>query len=307
MSKAKVEKIDNNKFCVSDDDFVRVKQCGNIIDVMSSFFPSRQQTQKLDKNNYVVLSTGEIMQYEHTTTRAENTVSIKKSMRNLRDIINTNCANISRCKFVTLTYRENMRDTDRLYTDIKKFFMRLRYHLKDTKFEYITVIEPQGRGAWHAHILLIFNQRAPFIANDKVCEIWGNGFTKITNIDSVDNLGAYLTAYLCDLDVKQATLQDIKQAKDIKEIEATDKDGNKISKRVIKGGRLKYYPTGMRFYRCSRGIKRPQIIECPYSKAKEIVGNAPLCFEKTSALTKNKGEVINVFKYQQYNKLRTNK
>lgn len=307
MSMAKVKKIENTSFQVSDDDFVRVKQCGNIIEVMSSHFPSRQQTQKLDKDNYLVISTGEIMQYEHTATRAENTVSIKKSMRNLRDIINTNCANISRCKFVTLTYRENMRDTEQLYTDIKKFFMRLRYFLKDKKFEYITVIEPQGRGAWHAHILLIFNQRAPFIANDNVCEIWGKGFTKITNIDSVDNLGAYLTAYLTDLDVEQASLQDLKDAKDIKEVEATDKNGNKVSKRVIKGGRLKYYPTGTRFYRCSRGVKRPQVIECSYRKAREIVGNAQLCFEKTSALTKNKNEVINIFKYQQYNKLRTNK
>ena len=302
MSKAK--KIGNEKFIVSDKDFVRVKTSGNIIEVMSSRFQSRQQTQKLDKNNYIVLSTGELRQYEHTETRAENAVSIKKSMRNLRDIINTNCTDTTKCKFLTLTYRDNMRDTDRLYTDIKKFFMRLRYHLKNTKFEYITVIEPQGRGAWHAHILLIFNKRAPFIPNSDIEKIWGKGFTKITNIDSIDNIGAYLTAYLTDLDIEQASLQDIKQAKDIKEVETLDKDGNKVSKRVIKGGRLKYYPTGTRFYRCSRGVKRPQVIQCSYSKAREIVGNATLCYEKTSALTKDNGEVINVFKYEQYNKLR---
>ena len=37
---------------------------------------------------------------------------------------------------------------------------------------------------------------APYIKNNKLQEIWGNGFVKINNIDNVDNVGAYVSEYL---------------------------------------------------------------------------------------------------------------
>ena len=40
---------------------------------------------------------------------------------------------------------------------------------------------------------------------------------------------------------------------------AEDADGKKISKKIVKGGRLKLYPVGMNIIRYSRGVKRPDV------------------------------------------------
>ena len=60
------------------------------------------------------------------------------------------------CKFkglsvmLTLTYRENMTDRDRMARDFDVFMKRLRRVVPG--LEYVCVFEQQKRGAWHAHI-----------------------------------------------------------------------------------------------------------------------------------------------------------
>ena len=51
---------------------------------------------------------------------------------------------------LTLTYRENMTDRERMKRDFDVFMKRLRRAVPDV--EYICVFERQKRGAWHAHI-----------------------------------------------------------------------------------------------------------------------------------------------------------
>lgn len=51
---------------------------------------------------------------------------------------------------LTLTYRENMVDRDRMQRDLDVFLKRVRRVIPS--FEYICVFERQKRGAWHAHI-----------------------------------------------------------------------------------------------------------------------------------------------------------
>ncbi len=51
---------------------------------------------------------------------------------------------------LTLTYRENMIDRERMQRDLDVFLKRLRRVLPS--FEYICVFERQKRGAWHAHL-----------------------------------------------------------------------------------------------------------------------------------------------------------
>ena len=72
---------------------------------------------KLNKNTYVDTRTGVICKFKHTTTRMDDIKSIKNSMSNLRDLVNTNVTNAENCLWVTLTYKENMPDNKRLYTD----------------------------------------------------------------------------------------------------------------------------------------------------------------------------------------------
>lgn len=51
---------------------------------------------------------------------------------------------------LTLTYRENMVDRERMARDFDAFVKRVRRVMPD--FEYVCVFERQKRGAWHAHI-----------------------------------------------------------------------------------------------------------------------------------------------------------
>lgn len=298
----KIEKIDNNLF-VNDDSIVQVKKTGNITEIKTCLRECKQTIRKISAQEYIVLDTGELKQYKHTEKRIENPTSLKQSMRNLRDIINTNCTDPRKCKFLTLTYRENMQDPQKLYQDVKNFHKRLRYFLKNTKFEYISVIEPQGRGSFHIHELLIFNKKAPFIPNSKIEELWQyNGFTTTKNIDNIDNIGAYLCEYLTSIPIEQADLKDIKSLSNIKEVNTTDENGKPISKHIIKSGRLMYYKKGQRFFRCSRGILRPEVIKCPYSVAKDMVKNSVLTYEKTIKISdENNDAVLNIINYKQYN------
>tara|TARA_Y100001951_G_C11253905_1_gene248180 strand:+ start:134 stop:1000 length:867 start_codon:yes stop_codon:yes gene_type:complete len=51
---------------------------------------------------------------------------------------------------LTLTYRENMLDRDRMQRDLDVFLKRVRRVIPG--FQYIAVFERQKRGAWHAHL-----------------------------------------------------------------------------------------------------------------------------------------------------------
>lgn len=51
---------------------------------------------------------------------------------------------------LTLTYRENMVDRERMARDLDVFLKRVRRVIPD--FEYVCAFERQKRGAWHAHL-----------------------------------------------------------------------------------------------------------------------------------------------------------
>ena len=166
-----IKRVDNSEAKNNSKSVVTVKKTGDIIEIKHASSEARQNIEKIDKDHYVIVSTGEVKEVNHSEKRIENTESIKQSMKNLRDLINCNCTEPDNCLWLTLTYKENMQNQKQLYEDVKKFFMRLRYHLEE-EFEYITTIEPQARGAYHAHVILIFDNKRPFIPNEKTAEIW---------------------------------------------------------------------------------------------------------------------------------------
>lgn len=145
---------------------VTVKVCGNVIEVRHSGQGAPEITiEKLSADEYLDKRTGEIKEFQHTENRAENTASVAQTLRNLRDLINANLTDPERALWVTLTYREIMTDQERLYRDFHAFWKRfLRWQAKagQEQAEYIAAAEPQGRGAWHLHLLLLFPGKAPF-------------------------------------------------------------------------------------------------------------------------------------------------
>lgn len=245
-----------------------------------------------------------IKSYKNTENRSQSPNEIRKTFKRLRSIINTNVTDSRKCKFITLTYSENMTDPVRLRSDLSLFIKRFKYfveHLKNQKgndlgltFEYISVLEPQQRGAWHAHIIFIFNKQVRFIKNYDVSRIWSHGFTTTRKVDSVDNIGAYLTAYLADIEVSDSvdsqSLEFLKSSQSnivIKDCVVPEYDNSgtpqgKQKKKFIKGGRLYLYPKGFHLYRCSKGIKRPEVVYHSYKEVLQELGcSASLTFHKS--------------------------
>ena len=216
---------------------------------------------KIDKESYYYIDkeTGarEIRKYKKNENRADSIESLKRSFKNLMQLIRTNfLENRKNQLFLTLTYRENMQDKDKLYKDFDRFMKKLKYKFKESKFEYIAVAEPQERGAWHLHIMLKdIKNKSLFIDNKDLEEMWGHGWTDCQRLKS-DDLGAYYVAYFTNL-----------------ELEQTEEEEKKNGKRYVKGSRLSLYPTGMKFYRCSRGIKRPKEYFATLGQVIEEYGN----------------------------------
>lgn len=306
MPRAKIERLQEH-LQPEKNSSVQVKQMGHITEIRFMRKTPEVNIQKIDKDQYVVLATGEVKDFQHTINRADNKTSVAKSLANLRDLLNTNITDTSCCLWVTLTYKENMQDNKRLYQDFRKFHMRMLHYLKQNSlptYEYIVAMEPQGRGAWHAHLVMIFPDKAPFIPNDTLADIWGHGFTKTKSLKDVDNVGLYLTAYLTDMEITDAILESGKIKGDLRAVNTQDGQGNKQTKAVVKGVRLNLYPPGFRIYRTSRGIKKPRVVNCTEAEAMEEVGDAPMTFERTIKVMDDSGKGFNIINYRQYNKAR---
>ena len=291
------------------DRICKVTTTGNIVEIMEISALNRKQTvQRLNKDEAVVLSTGEKIQLNHADDRSGNVKNMRKSMKNLRDLINANITDTGNCLFITLTYAENMTDEKRLYDDMRKFLQRLKYYCKVNGLlipEYIAVVEPQGRGAWHVHLFLLFPEKAPFVPSIKLAELWGFGFVKIEKIDNVDNVGAYLTAYLCNLPLEEAEQNGIDPS-DYRmiECEVESELGVKQKKKILKGARLSMYPAGMNFYRCSRGVKRPEVEWMTVDKANKKASAGTLTYEKYIRISED--EFLSDISYRYFNALRGN-
>lgn len=291
---------------IGQESLVSVKKMNHIYEIC--YIEKRNTTipiKLIDKNTYVLLSTGEVKECEHIENRSDNKMQVSQSLKRLRDYINTNVVDVKKCKWITLTYSENMTDTKRLYLDFKNFIKRFKY--KFGHIEYIVACEPQGRGAWHCHCIIIFNEIAPYIPNKDIEILWGNGFTKTNKLDDIDNIGAYLTAYLGDLELSYCEKNNIKYNKnDIKEVEEVGNIKLKTPKKFVKGGRLHMYPPNFNIYRISRGIKKPKKEYYSYSVIKEKIGLKCPTFTKAILLTDIEKNFSNKIIYEYYNIKRLN-
>lgn len=299
----KIEKLTQN---IYPRGLVQLKQMGNILEVRSMSRTPTMPIKKLDKDYFVELGTGEIKEFKHTEKRTDNLTSVAQSLKHLREYINSNIMEPRKALFITLTYAENMTDGQRLYDDFRKFNMRLAYYTRKNElppYEYIVVIEPQARGSLHAHLLLIFQKKAPFFPAADLAKLWGLGFIKIKALKNVDNIGAYLSAYLGDMELGETLIAN-SSGKGFKVVESTDKEGQRSTKAIVKGARLKLYPKGFRLFRKSRGIVPPTITDCTNAEAMQQVGSAALTYEKTIKLTDDSGKTCNIINYRHYNKKR---
>ena len=255
--------------CIDSRQSVSLKYLGNKREISISERHSAGATiMPISKDEYVLLSTGEVKQFEnHATDRTENIRNLEKTMRNLSDLINANISpnNAECCRFITLTYKENQNSSKCLYRDFSNFNKRFKRRMEQLghSYDYIVSVEAQGRGAFHLHCIFIFARKAPYIENSVLAEMWGLGFVSIQALNTnIDDIGKYLTAYLADLPADDTNFAAELAGGQVKEVDVAGKN-----KRIIKGARLKLLPAGIRIYRYSKGIRKPLVKEMAFCEA----------------------------------------
>ena len=186
---------------------------------------SRENMVAVDKDGELWADWRSIKFMRSNTSRFANPRQVQKSCENFKWLVR---ANEDRVRlFVTLTYAKNMRDTRQLYQDFRAFWQRLQREVSSVE-GYLVAFEPQKRGAWHAHVLLLSSKPMLYIANKHMHAIWGKGFTKTQRPKGIKDVASYLTSYLTN--VKEGT-------------------------RSKKGARLGMYPAGFHFLRHSKRIR----------------------------------------------------
>jgi len=171
-------------------------------------------------------------------------------------------------KFITLTFKENMRDIEYADDQFKKFIMRFKYKFKISKLKYIAVREFQKRGAIHYHLLCdwdhIFESEEEIRHYERFLgeKIWKHGFVDIKQINHVDNVGAYIIKYM----TKNIAIEFFK---------------------------------GKKIYLCSKGLERPMVYRG--LEAEEVIKTYKLQQKKEVFTNSYESEYHGKIVYKEYN------
>ncbi len=296
----RIKKIDSDTVKLCETTKVKLKTAGNTRVVQFTAGNNKScPVQNLSKETYLDKKTGEIKQKKKSENRYQSPKSARKSINRLGDLIRCNATDPAKCKWLTVTYKDVMTDGKQAFQDAKQFLRKLKRYLAKQNnlttgqklFKYITVAEPQGEqhgNSWHLHILLIFDDTAPFIENETIAGLWGHGITSTHKVFDGDGLALYFKAHLSDVEYEDESTES-----DKKKPETVEKTVDGVSKQFIKGERLKYYPAGMNLYSSSRGMKKPVVEEMTNAEAMERVGDSELVYRETYAIgDKDKGNLI---------------
>ena len=259
---------------INNSDWVRMRNMQGIIEIQYMQKKNNDcPIQILPGKRYALKETGEIFNFKENQdkSRMNSYKSLRRTFKNLRYLINNNFIGARNELFLTLTYgadkgkRLTFDDSKQFYIDFKIFIKEMRR--KFGKLEYINVVEPHEDGHIHAHVLVKFlDIKTVFIDSKLIEKIWGRGFVKVSSLKDVDNIGAYVSAYLSDVELTEQTAMDVVKSNENPEIKEVN------GKKYIKGGRLKYYPAEFNLYRASRGIIKPDIVEGISEEIKKEAG-----------------------------------
>ena len=171
----------------------KIIQSGDIIEIYEY---SEGYLKGYENNN---ANSGRKIGYKSENYEEHRKQVLQRAKKNLRRLINANVGQYGKeftAKFLTLTFKDNVKDLDKANYEFKKFIQRLNYYcfgVKKNNLKYTCVVEFQKRGAIHYHVI-IYNM--PYLKANDIANVWGNGFIKINKIDNVDNVGAYVSEYL---------------------------------------------------------------------------------------------------------------
>jgi hypothetical protein len=292
------------------DTFITVEQQGeNHLIATWMLRETKCHIKKLPGGFYQNLRTGEIKEMAKGTGQKDNH-NLRITFEKLRGLIRTNFTDGGQNQvFITLTYAKHMANPYTAQEDFKNFWKRLSYNYPDHKLDYISVIEPQGSGSWHFHIMVKSDKKELWIDKNKLKEIWGKGRTSVERLKSTD-VGAYYVSYFTALNKEAArpsARSDVTLGEAMQQLEdeiaihdsENETERMKLMKKQIKGARLKYYPKGIKFFTCSQDISR-SVKRKSIQQEADTFGN--LVHSHTVEISDGEGKMLNIMQKGQYYK-----
>lgn len=277
--------------CLSSAEIIKVFEGNGIVEVESmqkAPFSLSNRFVRLSGTEYLDKKTGEIKKYnKKAKTRNESPNELRKTFKALRRLINYNFCAGNNEKHITLTYGKLQKDYKQVNSDFRQWWRKIKKYFPS--LEYICVIEYQASGSIHLHVLVkdIDNEDLP-LDQTLLNETWSKGFSEVTDIKNVSNLGAYLTAYFINLNLNE---------------DIQNKNANKL---ILKGERLKYYKTNQRIFSTSRGIVRNKGHTTTLEEVEKITRGAKLVYADSKIISKinenGKEYIVNRCTYQQFNR-----
>lgn len=128
--------------------------------------------------------------------------SLNRSQKHLKRLINANIGawGTEKAKFITLTFKSNIKNHETANPEFEKFVKRLNYYVfkdKKARLKYTCCVERQTRGALHYHVVFY---NLPYVKQKELLKVWQKGkyggSLCVNAIDEVDNVGVYVAKYI---------------------------------------------------------------------------------------------------------------
>ena len=302
-TKSKIYFEEGENYNLPKESKVQVVDCGNKIIIKHSWRNSNNLKKYIrkDKNHYMDIDTGEIMEYSKNSpykTKKE----IVKAMKYLRELIQANFKGNFNELFITVTCRNEVTDIRKIKRYAKYFIKKLKKKYPEKQFEYIYKFERQENQNWHIHFLIkdIKNKQL-YIPNENIETIWNRGFTKTQRVYDGSSTEERL---LTQEDEELLSEEDATTNEALKSIKATGK--SVIANYMSKTSQLNDFPRGERIYVKSQGIIPPHKTNMKYKDAIDKIRNGKYYFmkEKTIIVKSSQNDkIINTHKIEEYKKL----
>lgn len=210
--------------------------------------------ERLNRKEYMVVSTGEVKEYQFREEKGEN--GLRRSMKKLNQILKNNFAGAGNELFITLTAEKDVTDFLEMKAKFQQWWRKMKREYKD--LEFVAILEKHTeRDSWHIHTMVkAIEHKRLYIPNNKIEKIWGYGFTKTSRITSTPTAN----------DIKE----DYKMAYKDK---ITEKFGiDKVINYMCKSKTKEQIPICERCYYKSKGIKMPIPQKIRYDETRQQMG-----------------------------------
>lgn len=178
-----------------------------------------------------------------------NLRSVQRAIRTFKNLVLTNATYNRFRRHIVLTYEGCMLEWERIAKDFKRFIKQLEKET-DKHFSYLYIVEPDDRGSWHIHLILLGNEIDFNLAEDTVYKCWQHGSVCVRKIYDLYGLVQYFNVSYAPI-----------------------KSGDKPTKAQIKGSRVHFYPPNVRIFRRSVDTVQPKCQEITYGEAMQIIAD----------------------------------